>query len=193
MRERLHIKFKSILGSDFVSEFYDDETGKLYKESVIESVYNNKTLIASGGNIEIIKYGHSDGLMQFKYLKKEKAFYGYQETKRNVSCTDVQLKKQLLQVLKYLYDAPIRIQRKVKVVCLNSEKFYAYVFIEDLKELITSLQPLFRLSKMSASQTWKDQSLKNCIMHIDIPFKIKKMPTDVDLANIQREIYLNCL
>lgn len=193
MRKRLHIKFKSLKGSEFISEFFDEETGKVYNEPVVESIYNNKTLIASNGNIEVVKLGWSDGLMNFKYLKENPVFYGYQEVKRDVRLTDKQLKKQLLQALYYRHKSPKKIKSKVKVFCLNSEKFYAYVFTEDIIDLIEGIEPLLENTKKSGSKTWQDIDLQNYILSYNINFTIYKMPTEVDLANIQREIYLRCL
>lgn len=193
MRKRLHIKFKSVKGSEFVSDFFDEETGKVHLESVVESIYNNKTLIASNGNIEIVKLGWSDGLMNFKYLKDNPVFYGYQEVKRNVKLTDIQLKKQLLQALYYRNKSPKKIKSKVKVFCLNSERFYAYVFAEDIKDLIDSITPLLDNTEKSGSTTWQDKNLQDFMKSYKINFTIYKMPTEVDLANIQRDIYLRCL
>lgn len=196
MRQRLHIKLVPLKGSDFVNEFYDEMTGKLLPESAIETIYNNKTLIASGTNVEIIKRGFSDGWMTFRHL--ERKFFGFQETKKNVPCTDNQLKKQLLQDIKYFYDDIVAQDRKlinsdVKVFCLNSEKFYAYVLRSDLEDLFKEIFPFFALTNKTASHTWEDTKLREIINSFDIPFRVKRMPTEVELHVIIRDIYLQCL
>ncbi len=193
MRTRLHIKLIPLKGLNFYKEFFDEDTGELLKESAIETIYNNKTIITSNTNVEIIKKGWSDGWMQFKYPGQ--TFFGYQEVKRKVPCTELQFKKQLLQALKYFYDDTFNTKKgnKVKVFCLNSERFYTYVLRSDLEDLIKDLFPAFAASKQSASNTWKDPLLKNIMMSHKIPFMVYKMPNGVELHNILRDIYLQCL
>lgn len=195
MRTRLHIKLIPLKGLDFCQEFFDEDSGDLLKESAIETIYNNKTLIVSNTNVEIVKKGWSDGWMQFKYPGQ--IFFGYQETKRKVPCTNLQFRKQLLQALKYFYDDVIikgnGKDKKVKVFCLNSERFYTYVLRSDLEELFKELFPAFALTKESASNTWRDPLLKSIMMSYNIPFRTKRMPEEVELHNIIRDIYLQCL
>lgn len=193
MRTRLHIKLIPLKGLDFYEDFFDEDTGELLKEAAIETIYNNKTLIASNTNIEIVKKGWSDGWMQFKYPGQ--MFFGYQEVKRKVPCTELQFRKQLLQALKYFYDDTLNTKRdkKVKVFCLNSERFYTYVLRSDLEELFKDLFPAFELTKESASDTWKDPLLKSIMLSHKIPFRVYKMPDTVELHNILRDIYLQCL
>ena len=192
--KKVNINFIPVSGKDLISKMYLN--GNPEKEDVIEDVYKLYTYKASMMNVETLKKGFygtretTDGYMAFSIDGDEK-FYGIQEVKRKVCNSYRQYCKQLLQALRYLW--LYRNDSSIKVIILNSEKYYVYVLVDEILDLINELSPLFSASNKSASETWKDITLKNKILHNRIPFHIKNLNEDFSLDEVLRTIYQSCL
>lgn len=199
MKETLKTNFKKINKLEYYNDMFVNN--EVDKESVIESVFNNWTIMTTNGKVKITKRGWTDGVMKFGYINGKDPshvnFYGLQECKRKVKLTNTQLCKQLLQSLKYYNDYfdSTSLQNKFKVFCLNSEKFYCYIYFDELPEdFINEIIKLIKASSYSASVAWKDPSLKCCMetwAH-KLPFHVKKMIDEVKLDEIFTEIYRHC-
>ena len=184
-------KFIPVSGLEILNQIYDTEHQDFELEEVIEDVYKMMTYKASNMQVMTIKRGFyksrekTDGYMTFSLDGNEK-FYGIQEVKRKVKTTENQYKKQLLQALRYLWlygNNP-----SVKVFILNSEKFYVYVLREDIEDLISSLDPLFKVSDKPACNTWNDVSLRTVIKNYNVNFHTTLL-RDLELNKTLEEIY----
>lgn len=186
---------------------YDNE-GNLYVEEVIEDVYKVNLSDCSSGHIHTLKMpaGNkgkrmTDGWMNFKYTETVKGFHGIHECKRGSAASVKKLPYQLAQAIKYYWEICVSLKKQrekdFKVFCLTSEKYFAYVYKEDIQALLDSLNELFESDDCPpnelANKPYKHKSIIETITKYDIPFHIKEMPTDVDLANIARDIYIHCL
>lgn len=167
-------------------------------EKTIEQVYVSKAPKATDFHVEIAAEGHNDGTVLF-YYKGKIAFMGEQEVKRNVSATRTELSKQLLQLLHYHYQKvvvpPNPPKYNYKVFILNSSKFFAYVYLEDLTEVLNQLVPLFKEIECSASQTWNQPRLQMAMKSImdSIPIVVHEITDGFKLNDCYREMYLHCL
>lgn len=206
MRQRLPKHFlKSVSGNEFAPDFYIQEpyVSKVDKESVIETVYNNTTIKASNGYIEIIKRGWTDGFIRFKYIDNKIKFYGLQETKRDVKPTATQLTKQLIQILGYYSQLSGSCKNECLVFCLNSAYFYSYILKEDIMDLLEQAIPIIQASNISASRLYKECSKATNLVKSWVNENLNKchislLDTDCNaksfqINNIFREIYLSCL
>ena len=186
------LKFISVSGLEILDQIYDKEHDDFELEEVIEDVYKMMTYKASNMNVMTVKKGFyksrekTDGFMTFSTNGKEK-FYGIQEVKRKVCNSTNQYKKQLLQALRYLW--LYRNNPEVKVIVLNSEKFYVYVLREDIEDLINILDPIFKKSDKSACKTWDDVDLRRTIQSYDINFHttlLRDLSLDTTLSDIYK-------
>lgn len=184
------LKFISVTGQELFDQMYDKEHDYIQVETVIEDIYKMGTYKASNMQVVTIKRGfygskeQTDGYMTFRSGKEE--FYGIQEVKRKVCNSVNQYKKQLLQALRYLW--LYRNDPAVKVFVLNSEKFYVYVLREDIEDLISTLEPLFKVSNKSACKAWDDHSLRKIIQDYNVNFH-STLLKDLRLDKTLEEIY----
>lgn len=184
--------FIPVNGLEILDQIFDEEHNDFELEEVIEDVYKMMTYKASNMNVMTVKKGFykskekTDGFMTFSINGEEK-FYGIQEVKRKVCNSTNQYKKQLLQALRYLW--LYRNDPEVKVIVLNSEKFYVYVLREDIEGLIEVLSPLFAKSDKSACRTWDDIDLRRTIQSYDINFHttlLRDLSLDTTLSDIYK-------
>ena len=184
--------FIPVNGLEILDQIFDEEHNDFELEEVIEDVYKMMTYKASNMNVMTVKKGFyksrekTDGFMTFSINGEEK-FYGIQEVKRKVCNSTNQYKKQLLQALKYLW--LYRNNPEVKVIVLNSEKFYVYVLREDIEDLIEVLSPLFAKSDKSACKTWDDIYLRRTIQSYNINFHttlLRDLSLDTTLSDIYK-------
>lgn len=184
------LNFIPVSGQELYDQMYDKEHDYIQVETVIEDIYKMGTYKASNMQVMTIKRGfygskeQTDGYMTFRVGNKE--FYGIQEVKRKVCNSINQYKKQLLQALRYLW--LYRNDPSIKVIILNSEKFYVYVLREDIEDLISALEPLFKISNKSACKSWDDIDLKRTIQSYNINFHTTLL-TDLRLDKTLEEIY----
>lgn len=206
MRQRLPRNlFITVKGIDFVSDFYEDVPfeGKVERESVVETVYNNNSVKVSLGKIDVIKKGWTDGLMRFRWNDNIIRFYGLQESKRDVKPTNTQITKQLLQILSYYTQLAPATKEGCKVFCLNSAYFIGYILKESILDLIEELTPIIENSGVSASKlyynckdakiivsNWVASNKDNCHIHC---LDTKKEATKFKLNELYREIYKSCI
>lgn len=206
MRQRLPKNFLTVIkGTEFCPDFYIDVPywGKVDKEAVIETVYNNNTLMTSVGKVDIIKKGWTDGLMRFRYKDRIVAFYGLQESKRDVTASRTQITKQLIQVLGYYSQLEETVKKDCLVFCLNSAYFYGYIFRSQIEDLIEKVLPIIKESGLSASKlynklpeakalvsNWVNDHYHEC--HIE-ELTGEKCAEAFEINKVIREIYLNCL
>ena len=183
--------FIPVNGLEILDQIFDEEHNDFELEEVIEDVYKMMTYKASNMNVMTVKKGFykskekTDGFMTFSINGEEK-FYGIQEVKRKVCNSTNQYKKQLLQALRYLW--LYRNNPEVKVIVLNSEKFYVYVLRDDIEDLIEVLSPLFAKSDKSACKTWDDYALRHMIQSYNINFHTTLL-RDLELDKTLTEIY----
>ena len=184
--------FIPVNGLEILDQIFDEEHNDFELEEVIEDVYKMMTYKASNMNVMTVKKGFyksrekTDGFMTFSINGEEK-FYGIQEVKRKVCNSTNQYKKQLLQALRYLW--LYRNSPEVKVIVLNSEKFYVYVLREDIEDLIEILSPLFAKSGKSACKTWDDIDLRKTIQSYNINFHttlLRDLSLDTTLSDIYK-------
>ena len=184
--------FIPVNGLEILDQIFDEEHNDFELEEVIEDVYKMMTYKASNMNVMTVKKGFyksrekTDGFMTFSINGEEK-FYGIQEVKRKVCNSTNQYKKQLLQALRYLW--LYRNNPEVKVIVLNSEKFYVYVLREDIEDLIEVLSPLFAKSDKSACKTWDDIDLRRTIQSYNINFHttlLRDLSLDTTLSDIYK-------
>lgn len=203
MRTRLHIDIQSVTGKELYSEMIDED-GNLYPESTIESVYISNISGCTQGKVQTIKLPSknkrrmTDGWMTFKYTDTVRGFTGIQECKRGSAASLSKLPLQLAQAIKYYWEmCPNRQGRKFKVFCLTSEKYFSYVYKKDIEQLIDELDPLFKIDDCPpnelANKPYNHKAIIEKIKNFNVPFNTKVMPDKVDLQNILRDIYLNCL
>lgn len=191
--KKVNIPFIKVGGQELLSKMYTD--GQVEKESVIEDVYKMFTYKSSNMNIMTVKKGFygtremTDGYMTFE-IDGQEVFYGIQEVKRKVRNNVTQMSKQLLQALRYLW--LYKNDPSIKVIILNSEKFYTYVFVKEIKDLIDKLAPLFAKSDKSASKSWDDLDLKTTILSYNISFHIHDLDKKFELSKNLKDIYKNC-
>lgn len=206
MRQRLPKDFfNTIKGIEFVPDFYDGIPfySKVEKESVIETVYNNNTIMSSLGKVDIVKKGWTDGLMRFRYNGRIISFYGLQEAKRDVNPTVTQLTKQLLQALGYYSQLESTVREDCLVFCLNSAYFYGYILRSQIEELIEKVIPLINESGLSASKLysnlpnakalvrdWIEEHYNECHLR---GLEGEEEAKAFEINEVLREIYLNCL
>lgn len=184
------LNFIPVSGQELYDQMYDKEHDYIQVETVIEDIYKMGTYKASNMQVMTIKRGfygskeQTDGYMTFRIGNRE--FYGIQEVKRKVCNSINQYKKQLLQALRYLW--LYRNDPSIRVIILNSEKFYVYVLREDIEDLISSLEPLFKVSNKSACKSWDDIDLKRTIQSYNVNFHTTLLK-DLRLDKTLEEIY----
>ena len=184
------LNFIPVSGQELYDQMYDKEHNYIQVETVIEDIYKMGTYKASNMQVMTIKRGfygskeQTDGYMTFRIGNRE--FYGIQEVKRKVCNSINQYKKQLLQALRYLW--LYRNDPSIKVIILNSEKFYVYVLREDIEDLISLLEPLFKVSSKSACKSWDDIDLKRTIQSYNVNFHTTLLK-DLRLDKTLEEIY----
>lgn len=184
------LNFIPVTGQELYDQMYDKEHNYVQVETVIEDIYKMGTYKASNMQVMTIKRGfygsreQTDGYMTFNLGNKE--FYGIQEVKRKVCNSVNQYKKQLLQALRYLW--LYRNDPSIKVIILNSEKFYVYVLRKDIEDLINVLEPLFKASDKSACKSWDDKNLRTTIQSYNVNFHTTLL-NDLRLDKTLEEIY----
>lgn len=184
------LNFIPVSGQELYDQMYDKEHNYIQVETVIEDIYKMGTYKASNMQVVTIKRGfygsreQTDGYMTFRIGNKE--FYGIQEVKRKVCNSINQYKKQLLQALRYLW--LYRNDPSIKVIILNSEKFYVYVLREDIEDLISLLEPLFKVSSKPAYKSWDDLNLRAAIQSYNVNFHTTLLK-DLRLDKTLEEIY----
>lgn len=184
---------------------FDDE-GNLFPESTVESVYISSISGCTQGKVQTIKIPSknrrrmTDGWMKFRYTDSVKGFTGIQECKRGKAASINKLPLQLAQAIKYYWEICHTNNKHVKefkVFCLTSEKYFAYVYKDKIVELLDTLNTLFLEDDCPpndlANKPYLHKPIIDAIKDFEIPFIIKEMPTQVDLANIMRDIYIHCL
>ena len=185
-----------------------DGDGNLYVEEVIEDVYKCNISDCTIGKVHTVKQPagnkgrrKTDGWMTFKYTDSHSGFEGIQECKRGSAAQVNKLHYQLAQAIKYYWEVCIQLKKhkdtRFKVFCLNSEKYFAYVYKEEIQELLNILNPLFEKDDCAPNELSnhpeKHKEIITAIKSFDIPFKIKLLPKEVDLAVIFKDIYYHCL
>lgn len=184
------LNFIPVTGQELYDQMYDKEHNYVQVETVIEDIYKMGTYKASNMQVMTIKRGfygsreQTDGYMTFHLGNKE--FYGIQEVKRKVCNSVNQYKKQLLQALRYLW--LYRNDPSIKVIILNSEKFYVYVLRKDIEDLINILEPLFKVSEKSACKSWDDKDLRTAIQSYNVNFHTTLL-NNLRLDKTLEEIY----
>lgn len=184
------LNFIPVSGQELYDQMYDKEHNYIQVETVIEDIYKMGTYKASNMQVMTIKRGfygskeQTDGYMTFRIGNRE--FYGIQEVKRKVCNSINQYKKQLLQALRYLW--LYRNDPSIRVIILNSEKFYVYVLREDIEDLISALEPLFKVSDKPACKSWYDDNLKRTIQSYNVNFHTTLLK-DLRLDKTLEEIY----
>lgn len=183
-----------------------DSEGFLLPESTIESVYISNISGCTKGKVQIIKIPSknrrrmTDGWMTFKYTSSVKGFTGIQECKKGNAATIKKLPLQLAQAIKYYWEIchdNSKIEKNFKVFCLTSEKYFAYVFKDDIIDLLKQLNILFMYDDCAPNELSNKPHLHKPIIEaikdFKVPFIIKEMPNEVDLADILRDIYKHSL
>lgn len=185
--------FKPFLGKQMLEDF-----STAIDEPEIEDLYKDIISHLSDPSIRIVKRGFvktkekTDGLIEFRY-KNGKLFYALQEVKYKKAYTDLQLKYQLLQALVYNYRFSQETPYDFRVYILNSEKYFAYVFADEIEEIIKDLSKLFPKMKECASKAYENKLVNAYLKNCNITFHKDLITDEYQLHNTLRTIYKHCL
>ena len=190
------------LPRDFTQDLYGKtmliDFKSAYKEFEIEDFYKNYYSYTSIFKIRTIKRGFSDsdcatdGLLEFNY--RGEWFYGLQETKFKKAFTDLQLKYQLVQSLMYEWMFDMRKEGyNIKVHILNSEKYFAYIYEDEIVELKRKLWNIFPVVPETPSGVYSNPLVNKLLKETTISFHRENLTDKFELHKVIRNIFKHCL
>lgn len=203
MRQRLKgIPFNKVTEDDLTREFFEHSDNPL--EKTIEQTYVAKTCHATGDFVKMKAYGTDDGIVRFCYGKyRDIIFEMLAEIKRNVAGTTGVLLSSLTQALCGHWRqcirpvSPPKYNRKGFII--KSSKFFSYIYLDGLTNLLNALIPLFESINCCPSAAWKQPEIKKVVKEFfingEINFNLYKYNAGMNfcLDEVYKQIYLECL
>ena len=194
MMQRLPADFtQDLYGSKMLKEF-----GNTVKEAEVESYYGDYYTYTSIFKIRTIKKCFedndckTDGLLEFNY--RGMTFYGIQETKFRTAFTELQLKKQLVQSLMYEWMMEMRhFDYNMQIHILNSEKYFSYVYTDEIKEFRRKLWNIYPIIKETPCVAYKNPLVRNVMDETHINFHKELITDKFKLHEVVRNIFKHCL
>lgn len=186
--------FVPVFGSELLKEF---ET--VSAEPEVEDIYKFSYAKVSNCKIKTFKRyipkskAATDGLMECEY-DGSRLFHAIQEVKFKKSSTDWQVKQQFIQAAMYAWLFKTNgCDYNFKVFVMNSENFIAYVFVDQIQELLDSMFLAFENVSYSPCNAYKDKTLQQIVRYADIPYSKHYVEDDMKLHEIWKDIYKHCV
>lgn len=190
------------LPQDFTQDLYGDKMLREFsiaaREEEIEDYYKDYFNYSSIFKIRTIKRCYkdsrakTDGLMECTY--KNQTFYGIQETKFRKAFTDLQLKYQLVQALMYEWMFEMRkFDYNVKFYSLDSEKYFSYVYSDEISELKRKLWNIFPIAPECPSSIYKNPLVNDLLKKTEVSFHKELITDKFKLHEVVRSIFKHCL
>ena len=134
-----------------------------YKEAEVETAYNTSYIASSAGILDVIKAKNTDGVITYEDSKgREYLFLQEVKNGKYFGKTTCSLSKQLGQAIYYdLYNWKFKYCDKANVVAIiiNTEKFFGFVKIKDITDVLDKLEPLYKNTTVKSACHVKEDRL----------------------------------